>query len=106
MEEEGKCIPWGCTVPTEGLYLIETEAAFYVKQKDLADIVKSYCAKTGEPYVKLTAQELGKILSQEEICTIYFEGDEKQKRLTKKYNQYPNQRYMELSKSKIKDKLK
>ena len=101
--EESKNYTWGMSIPKEGVYLLETEEAYYVKQKDLSDIVKMYCTKTGEPFVKNTCNELGKLLEQEDICTVYYEGQEK--RLSKKCSQYGNQRYMELNKNKIKEKL-
>lgn len=104
MAEVGRCVSWGEALPTEQACLIETETAFYLRQKDLTDILKLYCAKTGEPYVKMTSQELGKLLSQAEICSIYHEG--KEERLAKRYlKDYGNIRLMEISKAAMYEKV-
>lgn len=104
MTEIGRTVAWGSDLPMEEVCLVETEIAFYVRQKDLPDIIKMYCTKTGEPYVKMTSQELGKLLKQEGICTVYHEGEEE--RLAKKYTKdYGNIRLMELSKQMIADRI-
>ena len=104
MTEIGRSVAWGEKLPTETACLIETENAFYLRQKDLPDILKLYCSKTGEPYTQMTSQELGKLLAQADICTIYHEGGEP--RLAKKYpKDYGNIRLMELSKESIDRKI-
>ena len=104
MVEVGRIVPWGCPLPNEDPCLVEGETAFYLRQKDLPDILKAYCYKTGEPYIRMTSQEMGKLLSQADVCTKYYEGTEI--RLAKKYTKdYGNTRLMELPKEKIKNQL-
>lgn len=104
MTEIGRVVSWGQSIPQEEAWLIENDSAYYVRQKDLPDILRMYCSKTGEPYTKMTSQELGKLLNQAEICTVYHEGGEV--RLAKKYTKdYGTARLMELSKEKIISKV-
>ena len=104
MAEIGKIVTWGEKLPAEIACLIETDTAFYLRQKDLPDILKLYCSKTGEPYIQMSSQELGKLLKQSEVCTVYYEGGEE--RLSKKYpKDYDNIRLMEISKAVLVDKV-
>ena len=104
MHEIGQSISWGEPLPLENACVIVTDSAFYVRQKDLPDILRTYCAKTGEPYVQMSSQELGKLLCQADICTIHQEGTTK--RIAKKYTKdYGNIRLMELPKAAITSKV-
>ena len=104
MVEIDRVLLWGNQLPPDMAVLLETEDAYYVRQKDLPEILKLYCSRTGEPYLKMTSQELGRLLEQAGLCTVYLEGVEK--RLTKKYpKDYGSTRLMELPKAKLNVKV-
>ena len=92
--ESDKCVEWGKPVNYSNLYMIKTELFYYVRESDLPGIVDSYARKNAMTYLKMSSQEMAKLLENENIVRKIKEGDSW--RFSKKYPQYNRIRMMKL----------
>ncbi len=109
MLETNRYILWGEPISdnTACLILREREHGeeIYFRLKDLPDMVRDFCKKTGEAYVDSDYRELSNILVNDGICERHSEG--KDMRIGKKYaNVYGGTRLAMIPYTKINEKLR
>lgn len=101
--ESDKCVEWGNPVNYLDLYIIRTELFYYVRESDLSGIVDFYARKNAMTYLKMSTQEIAKLLENNEIVRKIKEGNSW--RYSKKYPQYDRVRMMKLDVEMLKKVL-
>lgn len=101
--ESDKCVEWGNPVNHSDLFMIKTEVFYYVRESDLPGIVDAYARKNALLYLKMSSQEIAKLLENEDIVRKIKEGDSW--RFSKKYSQYNRIRMMKLDVEMLKKVL-
>lgn len=101
--ESDKSVEWGNPVDYSDLFIITTKPFYYVRESDLSGIVDAYAKKNAMTYLKMSTQEIAKLLENHEIVTKIKEGDSW--RFSKKYPQYDRIRMMKLDVEMLKKVL-
>jgi len=94
----GKIGEWGMSFG-EGIRLVQKEGTVYFRQMDLSDITREYCQKLNIPHLRMSSNEIGKILDSSGLFHRY--GSDK--RLGRRYvTVYGNERLIDISLEKLK----